>query len=100
MVNIARQIGLTRDPDETSGTPSPLDSTSSQGGRKSKNKANDSPVTSGRLGAEFGLFESEMRRRMWWDVFYYDLYRYSPLIPDSKLSPVADSCRMRWDIPR
>lgn len=45
MVNVARLMGLARDPDE---------------------------FTCGST-AKYSLWEAEMRRRMWWDVFYYDL---------------------------
>jgi Fungal specific transcription factor domain len=45
MVNIARLMGLARDPDEFTCGPA----------------------------AKYTLWEAEMRRRMWWDVFYYDL---------------------------
>jgi hypothetical protein len=43
MVNVARMMGLWVDPSEVG-----------QGGR-------------------YGLFESEMRRRIWWDIYFYDL---------------------------
>lgn len=45
MVNIARLMGLSHDPDD---------------------------FTSGGAG-KYTLWEAEMRRRMWWDIFYYDL---------------------------
>jgi Fungal specific transcription factor domain len=45
MVNVARLMGLGRDPDE---------------------------FTCG-AASKYSLWEAEMRRRMWWDVFYYDV---------------------------
>lgn len=42
MVNIARVMGLPRDPDE--------------------------------FPRKYSLWEAEMRRRVWWDVFYYDVW--------------------------
>lgn len=45
MVNVARMMGLARDPDEFSLS----------------------------AATKYSLWEAEMRRRLWWDVFYYDL---------------------------
>lgn len=28
----------------------------------------------------YSLFEAESRRRVWWDVFYYDLYVSLPVV--------------------
>lgn len=44
MVNVARMMGLYIDPADV-----------------------------GSNGDRYGLFESEMRRRLWWDIYYYDL---------------------------
>ena len=53
MVNVARLMGLARDPEE---------------------------FTCG-AASKYTLWEAEMRRRMWWDVFYYDLYVSCRVIP-------------------
>lgn len=37
----------------------------------------------------YSLFEAEARRRVWWDVFYYDLYVYH--VQPSRGSRVANS---------
>ncbi|CCM05634.1 uncharacterized protein FIBRA_07863 [Fibroporia radiculosa] len=39
----------------------------------------------------YSLFEAETRRRVWWDIFYYDLYisdcmGHPPLIPDNSFT--------------
>ncbi|KAF8510903.1 hypothetical protein JB92DRAFT_2726938 [Gautieria morchelliformis] len=70
MVNIARLMGLARDPDEFTCGPA----------------------------AKYSLWEAEMRRRMWWDIFYYDLFisdcmGFTPLIPDDQ-----HTCRMPADV--
>ncbi|KAF8580099.1 hypothetical protein K439DRAFT_1620091 [Ramaria rubella] len=70
MVNVARLMGLARDPDE---------------------------FTCG-AAAKYSLWEAEMRRRMWWDVFYYDLFisdcmGFAPLISDDQ-----HTCRMPADV--
>lgn len=75
MVNIARQIGLTRDPDEAD------DSMSVP--QQKKHTSADTPKPT--------LFESEMRRRIWWDIVYYDLLvsdvmGHPPLIPEKSFS--------------
>lgn len=56
MVNIARMMGLSMDPDEFPG--------------------------------KYSLFEAETRRRLWWDIYCYDLYvsdsmGHPPTIPDN-----------------
>ncbi|KAJ7594251.1 hypothetical protein C8J56DRAFT_431833 [Mycena floridula] len=78
IVNIARQIGLTRDPDEL--TESGIGST-----RKSRSRVNHSDT------GKPSLFEAEMMRRVWWDVFYYDTFisdamGHPPLIPEDSFS--------------
>lgn len=57
MVNIARVMGLSKDPDE--------------------------------FARKYSLWEAEMRRRMWWDVFYYDVFvsdcmGFPPMISDDQ----------------
>ncbi|KZT43385.1 hypothetical protein SISSUDRAFT_967281, partial [Sistotremastrum suecicum HHB10207 ss-3] len=46
----------------------------------------------------YGLFESEMRRRIWWDVYYYDLFvsdcmGHPPLIADD-----FPTCKLPSDV--
>ncbi|KAK0205329.1 hypothetical protein DFS33DRAFT_1453618 [Desarmillaria ectypa] len=93
MVNIARRMGLARDPQEI-----PISSTDLSGSaRKLKNKGNEVDGASPAIRGIANLFDVEMRRRIWWDVLYYDVFvsdalGHSPLIGDdfnTKL-PVAD----------
>jgi len=58
MVNIARLMGLQFDPEEVGNT-------------------SDSGSGAGR----WSLWEKEMRRRVWWEVFYYDLCAFSYFLP-------------------
>lgn len=48
MVNIARGMGLARDPDEAHPEQGPK-------------------------GQGYSVFEAETRRRIWWDILWYDL---------------------------
>ncbi|KAK0498745.1 hypothetical protein EDD18DRAFT_1153577 [Armillaria luteobubalina] len=93
MVNIARRMGLARDPQEI-----PISSNDLAGSaRKLKNKGNEGDGASSAIRGIANLFDVEMRRRIWWDVLYYDVFvsdalGHSPLIGDdfnTKL-PVAD----------
>ncbi|KAK0221016.1 hypothetical protein EDD85DRAFT_270114 [Armillaria nabsnona] len=93
MVNIARRMGLARDPQEI-----PISSNDLSGSaRKLKNKGNEVDGASSAIRGIANLFDVEMRRRIWWDVLYYDVFvsdalGHSPLIGDdfnTKL-PVAD----------
>jgi hypothetical protein len=72
MVNVARQIGLTKDPDELTyhSKPPSLGSQLAEYSSTSrkKNKAD------WQVGSGFSLFDAEMRRRVWWEVYYYDLF--------------------------
>lgn len=48
----------------------------------------------------YPLFEAETRRRVWWDVFYYDLYVLgAPLygLEEANLRPLG-SCPTVWAI--
>lgn len=89
IVNIARQMGLNRDPDEFKSSSSDSAPHRPGEGRKSKNKGGPS----GGLSTGFTLFEAEMRRRIWWDVFYYDLSVSS--VTNISFS-FADSLRFRF----
>lgn len=60
MVNIARQMSMTKDPDEFNGSGGP--------NRKSKAARTEDRALKG-----FDVFQAEMRRGLWWDIFYYDL---------------------------
>ncbi len=67
MVNIARKMGLGKDPHEIPLLP--IDASGSA--KKSKNR---SEVAASQTRAISNLFDAEMRRRVWWDVLYYDVY--------------------------
>lgn len=70
MVNIARRMGLARDPQEI-----PMSSNDLSGSaRKLKNKGNEVDGASSAIRGVANLFDVEMRRRIWWDVLYYDVY--------------------------
>lgn len=84
MVNIARQIGLASDPDE-------FGAGGSAGGNGGCSMTRPGMVLDSSLGESecekngsmrkdrdadgsvFSLFEAETRRRIWWDIYYYDL---------------------------
>lgn len=78
MVNLARVIGLDRDPDDYHAK---VEVVTAPNGRKSRHRGSDASHSSSQALPAFTLFESEMRRRMWWDVFYYDLSA-SLLVPN------------------
>lgn len=47
----------------------------------------------------YSLFEAETRRRIWWDVYYYDLYVFLPLLMFLWVAEEmiwADSCQTAW----
>ena len=90
MVNIARDLGLAKDPPEV--LASALDSF-----KKARNRteARDSHH------AISNLFDAEMRRRIWWDIFYYDVYVFSLVTCPTILNlTLTDLCRTPWAMNR
>ncbi|KAK7021901.1 hypothetical protein VNI00_017190 [Paramarasmius palmivorus] len=93
IVALARQMRLHVDPDEH-GSEEPSPSTE---GKKKDSKQKSRDLRDGR-GNSFSLFESEMRRRIWWCIMFYDLFvsdlsTLPPLITDGTFStkvPVAN----------
>jgi len=77
MVNITRQMGLASDPDEfVGGFAGERDAGGRDLGAGGSGSGSEKTVSGGKGGGEgggFSLFEAETRRRIWWDVYYYDL---------------------------
>lgn len=47
----------------------------------------------------YSLFDAETRRRIWWDVFYYDLWvfcRFLTIVCTLTLTMDLASCRIAW----
>ncbi|KAG8920965.1 hypothetical protein FRC02_000523 [Tulasnella sp. 418] len=89
VVNVARGMGLGVDPDDGI-LPRSM-------GRKKK-KRKDGATTSIGEPNGMGIWEKEMRRRVWWDLCYYDLFisdcmGLPPLIDDAQ-----HSCKMPSDV--
>ena len=63
LVNTARMMSLNLDPDDgTEKTGGTTDGTNEPG----KNQAEDGE-------SKYTLFDKETRRRLWWQIYYYDL---------------------------
>ncbi|KIJ39201.1 hypothetical protein M422DRAFT_258091 [Sphaerobolus stellatus SS14] len=83
MVNVARLMGLGRDPDEFV-----------QGGSRGVKEGVVKEEAKGR----YTIWKAEMRRRVWWEVFYYDLFKsnslgLAPLITDDQ-----HTCRLPAEV--
>lgn len=75
MVNIARKMGLGKDPHEILVLPD-----ASGSAKKPKNPNKSEVVSPAQPRAISNLYDAEMRRRVWWDVLYYDVYVLSVLL--------------------
>ncbi|ESK94773.1 fungal specific transcription [Moniliophthora roreri MCA 2997] len=99
IVALARQMRLHVDPDEYRSEEN-ASSVPTEGKRKDgKQKARETSLKDqGSSSNPFTLFDSEMRRRTWWFIMYYDLFvsdvsTLPPLIPEGSFStkvPIAN----------